>query len=67
MQDMIKLAGLGKLMRPLLLAFQSDRDSLRSLALATLESWADSLNPTFLEPKLKARRPALAAFFSSSY
>lgn len=55
LQDMIKLAGLGKLMKPLLLAFQSESDSLRGLALVTLESWADSLNPSFLEPKLKVR------------
>lgn len=55
LQDMIKLGGLARLMRPLRAAFQSERDALRRLALTTLESWADSLNPTFLEPKIKVR------------
>jgi hypothetical protein len=51
--DIIRHAGLSKLMKPLVLAFQSDKDDLRRLALLTLERWADSLNPSFLEPKIK--------------
>jgi hypothetical protein len=73
LKDMIKLAGLSKLMKPLSLAFQSDEDDLRRTALLTLEKWADSLNPSFLEPKIKVRpeqvlrvvvRDVLRRFFS---
>jgi hypothetical protein len=65
--DMIKLAGLSKLMKPLVLAFQSDQDDLRRLALLTLERWADSLNPSFLEPKIKVRLCSSAAEKDAHY
>ena len=61
LQDMIKLAGFAKLMRPLQLAFAAESRSLKHRALQTLDCWADSLNPTFLEPKLKAHPGLLFA------
>ena len=59
-----QLAGLPKLMKPLVLAMEG-KDELVALALRTLEYWVDSLNPEFLEPAMANVADRLLAALAS--
>jgi hypothetical protein len=53
LSDLIKLSVLSRLTKPLLLAFQSKSQDVNTLAFSVLELWTDSLNPSFLEPRMQ--------------
>ena len=59
-----QLAGLPKLMKPLVLAMEGS-DHLVKLAIRTLEYWIDSLNPEFLEPAMASVADRLLAAIGS--
>lgn len=55
-----QLAGLPRLMKPLVLAMEGNPD-LVGISLRTLEYWVDSLNPEFLEPAMASVADRLLA------